>query len=111
MISETKLRVPVSQADHSIGQQSAPIVLLEYGDCECPFCGRAYQVVNRLIRDLKGDVRYVFRNFPLAEIHPHAMNAARAVEAAALQGKFWQMHDMLFENQDNLDDESLITYA
>lgn len=105
------LRVPVSNADHSQGPKNAPLVLVEYGDYECPHCGRAYPIVKQLQQTLGNELLFVFRNFPLAEIHPHAMNAARAAEAAGLQGPFWEMHDLLFENQDRLDDQSLQAYA
>jgi protein-disulfide isomerase len=106
-----KLRVPVSNADHSQGPKNAPLMLVEYGDYECPHCGRAYPIVKQLQQTLSDKLLFVFRNFPLAEIHPHAMNAARAAEAAGLQGQFWEMHDLLFENQDRLDDQSLQAYA
>lgn len=108
---QVKLRVPVSKADHAQGPADAPLVLVEYGDYECPFCGQAYYVVQRTQRAFGNDLRFVFRNFPLTQIHPHAMNAARAAEAAALQDRFWEMHDTLYENQENLDDESLLAYA
>lgn len=108
---QAKLRVPVSRGDHSQGAEDAPLVLVEYGDYECPYCGQAYPIV-KSIQDVLGDeLRFVFRNFPLTQIHPHAMNAARAAEAADLQQRFWEMHDMLYENQDNLNDESLLAYA
>ncbi len=111
MNSTPRLRIPVSDEDHSIGPKNAPLELVEYGDYECPFCRRARGVTQQLTEELGDDLLYVFRNFPLAEIHPHAMNAAKAAEAAGLQGQFWEMHDMLFENQENLDDESLLSYA
>ena len=106
-----RLRVPVSDADQSQGPKNAPLVLVEYGDYECPHCGRAYPIVKQVQESLGEDLRFVFRNFPLAEIHPHAMNAARAAEAAGLQRKFWEMHDLLFENQDRLDDHGLLANA
>lgn len=108
---QVRLRVPVSNADHAQGPEDAPLVLVEYGDYECPHCGSAHPVVKHVQRALADELRFVFRNFPLATVHPHAMNAARAAEAAALQERFWQMHDTLFENQDALDDESLLAYA
>ena len=101
----------VSNLDHVDGPADAPLVLVEYGDYECPHCGAAHPLVKRLQQALAPDLRFVFRNFPLPEIHPHAMHAAAAAEAAALQGKFWQMHDTLLERQDRLDDRSLALYA
>jgi protein-disulfide isomerase len=106
-----RLRVPVSEADHVQGPANAPLELIEYGDYECPFCRQAYDVVQRTQRAFGHDLRFVFRNVPLTQFLPHAMNAARAAEAAALQNRFWEMHDTLYENQENLDDESLLAYA
>jgi protein-disulfide isomerase len=106
-----RLRVPVSDADHVQGPANAPLVLVEYGDYECPHCGAAHPIVKQAQKTLKNELRFVFRNFPLAEIHPHATAAAAAAEAAGLQGKFWPMHDLIFENQQRLDDESLVEYA
>jgi protein-disulfide isomerase len=106
-----RLRLPVSNADHVQGPANAPLVLVEYGDYECPHCGKAHPIVKQVQKTLGEDLRFVFRNFPLAEIHPHAMKAACAAEAAGLQGRFWEMHDLLFENQDRLDDDSLVAYA
>jgi protein-disulfide isomerase len=111
MISGVRLRTPVSRDDHTRGPEGAPLVLLEYGDYECPFCGRAYLVVKRLEAAFKNDLRFAFRNYPLPHKHPNAENAARAAEAAAQQGKFWEMYDLLFENQDNLTMEFLEEYA
>jgi len=108
---QVKLRVPVSRSDHAQGPRDAPLTLVEYGDYECPYCGQAYQIVKAIQEALGDDLRFVFRNFPLAQIHPNAMNAACAAEAAALQGKFWDMHDALYENQDSLDPQSLLAYA
>jgi len=89
----------------------APAKLLEYGDYECPFCGRAHLVVKELQRLLGEQMCFAFRNFPLTNVHPHAELAAAAAEAAAAQGKFWQMHDTLYENQDALEDEDIAEYA
>ena len=111
MNSAAKLRVPVSTADHSQGSADAPLVLVEYGDYECPFCKEAHSVTQRLQKTLDKDLRFVFRNFPLTTAHPHALTAAKAAEAAGLQGKFWEMHDLLYENQTRLDAESLLEYA
>jgi protein-disulfide isomerase len=106
-----RLTPPVSEHDHSAGPGDAPVTLVEYGDYECPYCGMAYPIANAAQRALGSRLRFVFRNFPLAEIHPHARHAAQAAEAAAAQGKFWEMHDMLFEHQHALEDEDLIGYA
>src|SRR5689334_3482382 len=111
MISEVKLRVPVTDADHVQGPKDAPLELVEYGDYECPYCGQAHYIVKQLQQALQDELRFVFRNFPLSQIHPDAVSAARAAEAAALQGKFWEMQDILYENQDNLDSESVLQYA
>lgn len=106
-----ELTVPVGASDHVQGPDGAPVTLVEYGDYECPHCGRAYPIVKRVQAKMGDKLRFVFRNFPLTQAHPHALHAAEAAEIAATQGKFWEMHDMLFENQNALDDESLIAYA
>jgi len=108
---QVRLRVPVSRNDHVQGPDDAPLALVEYGDYECPYCGQAYGVVKAVQQALNDDLQFVFRNFPLTQVHPNAMNAARAAEAAALQDKFWEMHDTLYENQENLDPQSLLAYA
>ena len=105
------LVVPVGEDDHSQGSANAPVTLVEYGDFECPHCGRAYPIVQAVQRRLGKRLRFVFRHFPLAEIHVHAQHAAEAAEAAAAQGTFWGMHDRLFERQFALEDEQLIEYA
>ena len=110
-MSEGQLTPPVSERDHIAGPDSAPVTLVEYGDYECPFCGAAYPIVKTVQRTLGEDLRFVFRNFPLAEAHPHARKAAQAAEAAGAQGKFWEMHDLLYENQQALELEDLIGYA
>lgn len=107
----SKLTPHVGPADHVVGPPDAPVTLVEYGDFECPYCGRAHFVLREVMRRLDGDVRFVFRHFPLAELHPHALMAAEAAEAAGAQGKFWPMHDMLFENQDALELADLLGYA
>jgi Na+/H+ antiporter NhaA len=96
--------------DHIRGAVDAPVTLVEYGDFECPFCGRAEPVVRELLRDF-GDVRYVWRHLPLNDVHTHAQIAAEAAEAAADQGAFWEMHDLLLGNQDALEPNDLIAYA
>jgi protein-disulfide isomerase len=111
-----KLTIPVNiGSDHirgSVNNDNVPITLVEYGDYECPYTGMAYPIVRELIREFGNDkIRFVFRNFPLNDIHPHAQHAAEAAEAAAAQDKFWQMHDYLFEHQKALDDGHLLEYA
>jgi protein-disulfide isomerase len=105
------LKLAVSAHDHADGPASAPVTLVEYGDFECSHCGQAYPIVKALQERLRGRLRFVFRNFPLTQSHPHALAAAEASEAAAAQGKFWEMHDTLFEHQRRLDDRHLSTYA
>jgi protein-disulfide isomerase len=109
---EPELTLPVSSSrDHIQGPQKAPITLLEYGDYECPYCGQAFTIV-KLVQNLLGNnLRFVFRNFPLTQIHPHAQHAAEAAECAGAQNKFWEMHDILYENQQALEDENLLEYA
>jgi len=110
-MSDGILSPPVSERDHTSGPASAPVTLVEYGDYECPYCGQAYPIVKAAQRKLGKRLRFVFRNFPLSEAHPHARHAAEAAEAAADQGKFWEMHDALFENQNALEDDQLVTTA
>jgi protein-disulfide isomerase len=107
----TKLALPVTERDHIQGPPTAPVTVLEYGDYECPYCGEAYGVVKQLQSEFGDEVRFVFRNFPISESHPHAEEAAEAAEAASEQGKFWEMHDTLYENQAALDDQHLKAYA
>jgi protein-disulfide isomerase len=110
--SETsgQLVPPVSARDHIQGQPNAPITLVEFGDFECPACGAAYPAVKEVQQQLGDRLRFVFRNYPL-EQHPHAEHAAEAAEAAGAQGKFWLMHDYLFEHQDALSDRELVDDA
>ncbi len=105
------LALSVSTQDHSMGREDAPVTLIEYGDYECPYCGEAERAL-QLVRERAGsNLRFVFRNFPLVESHPHAMQAAEAAESAGQQGKFWEMHDMLYRNQRKLRQEDLSRYA
>jgi len=105
------LTAPVNQSDHIQGPESATVTVVEYGDFECPVCGEAYHAVKILLKHFGSRVRFVFRHFPLREIHPHAELAAEAAEAAGAQHKFWNMHDLLFENQSHLKTKSLRQYA
>jgi protein-disulfide isomerase len=107
----TKLTVPVADRDHIQGNASAPLTLVEYGDYECPYCGAAYPIVKEVQARMGDQLRFVFRNFALTQVHPHAKVAAEAAEAAGSQGKFWEMHDMLYEHQDALDPVHLYRYA
>ena len=106
-----RLRKAVDDNDHSIGPQDAPITLVEYGDFECPHCGRAYPILKEIQKRLGNQLRFVFRNFPISQSHPHAEHAAEAAEAAAAHQRFWEMHDILFENQSALEDSDLVEYA
>jgi len=105
------LVLPVGPRDHAQGPAAAPVTLVEYGDFECPHCGRAYPIVKSVQKRLGERLRFVFRNFPLTEVHPHAASAAEAAEAAGGQGRFWEMHDALFRHQDALEPADLIAYA
>ena len=107
----TQLIPAVNSNDHIYGNPSAALELVEYGDYECPYCGRAYPIMKSIQQELGPDLKFVFRNFPLSKIHPHAFSAAVATEAAALQEKFWEMHDIIFENQKTLDAESIFLFA
>jgi protein-disulfide isomerase len=107
-----KLAVPVNEErDHIRGPRETPVTMVEYGDYECQFCGQAYYVVKELEQRVGNLMRFVFRNFPITTVHPHAERAAEAAEAAGAQGKFWETHDILFENQQALKDEDLVEYA
>ena len=106
------LTMPVTEdRDHIQGPADAPVTLVEYGDYECPYCGAAYPIVKEVQARMGERLRFVFRNFPITTSHPHAEQAAEAAEAAAAQGSFWRMHDVLYENQKRLGDEDLRTYA
>lgn len=107
----TKLILPVESRDHIQGAMTAPLILLEYGDYQCPYCGAAYPVVKKLQEKLGSKLCFVFRNFPLTTMHQHAEHSAEAAEAACAQGKFWEMHDRLYENQDALADRDLLEHG
>lgn len=106
-----RLIVPVSERDHVLGPAGARVTLVEYGDYTCSACGEVYPLIKTVRRRLGAQVRIVFRNFPLSESSPHARLAAYAAEAAAPQGRFWQMHDLLFEHRGALEPDDLIGYA
>jgi protein-disulfide isomerase len=105
------LTLPDPKRDHISGSADGSIKLLEYGDYECPFCAEAQTIVKAIQRRLGNDLCFAFRHFPLTNIHPHAEHAAEAAESAAAQGNFWGMHNILFANQEALEDENLATYA
>ena len=107
----SQLRVPVGPADHVQGSARAPVTVVEYGDFECPYCGAAYLVLKEVQRKMGDELRFVFRNFPLTQVHPHALPAAEAAESAGAQGQFWPMHDMLYEHQTALELAHLRAYA
>jgi protein-disulfide isomerase len=96
------LRVPVTKTDHIQGNENAPVTLVEYGDYECPHCGHAHGIIKKLQRHFGDRLRFVYRNFPLTQIHPMAEPAAEAAEFAAAHQKFWEMHDAIYADQDDL---------
>jgi diadenylate cyclase len=102
---------PVGTTDHARGPMDAPVTLVKYGDYECPYCGEAHPVLKELQERVGEQVRFVFRHFPLDTVHSRARRAAQAAEAAASQGRFWEMHDLLYERQDDLGEEDLMRYA
>jgi protein-disulfide isomerase len=109
---EAMLAVPVTDGrDHIQGPPEAPVTLVEYGDYQCPYCGAAYPIIKQVQEEMGADLRFAFRNFPIVTAHPQAETAAEAAEAAAAQGKFWEMHDLLYENQKRLADDDLRGYA
>jgi len=97
-----KLKVPVTASDHSLGEEEAPAVLVEYGDYQCPHCAHAQPVIHALIKHFGERLRFIFRHFPLSQIHPEAEPAAETAEFAAAQNRFWEMHDAIFKNQQSL---------
>lgn len=106
-----KLHPPVSNKDQQEGNPDAGITLVEYGDYQCPHCGHAHPLIKKLVAEKGKEFLFVFRNFPLQQSHPLAFMAAIAAEAAGKQGKFWPMHDMIFENQDKLSGEIFVDFA
>jgi len=109
--ANSTLLLPIRPTDHVIGPENAKYTLVEYGDYECPNCGRLYLILRDLQKDFGDRLRIVYRHYPLSGIHPHAQQAAEAAEAAAAQGKFWEMHALLFEHQNALDTHDMIRYA
>jgi protein-disulfide isomerase len=105
------LAIPVSAVDHALGTEHSPVTVVEYGDFECPTCKQAAPAVKLMLERFGSRTRFVFRHFPVEAAHPHAMHAAQAAEAAGGQGKFWQMHDLLFDNQRHLKIANLREYA
>ncbi|WP_223649097.1 DsbA family protein [Hymenobacter psoromatis] len=105
------LQPAIGDQDHRQGPAKAPLQLVEYGDYQCSYCGQAYPAVRAAQQALGNKLEFVFRNFPLTEVHPHAQQAALAAEAAAKQHKFWEMHDALYEHQNQLDEQHLIGFA
>jgi protein-disulfide isomerase len=109
---EAVLTMPVSEdRDHIQGPAGAAVTLVQYGDYECPYCGAAYPIIKEVQARMGDRLRFVFRNFPITTSHPHAEQAAEAAEAAAAQGRFWEMHDHLYENQQHLRTDDLRSYA
>lgn len=111
MKQKKELAVPVTDRDHSQGSDTAAVTLVQYGDYECPYTRQSTTVVRAIQQQLGNQLRFVFRNFPLVEIHPHALHAALAAEAAVAQGKFWEMHDYIFHHQHTLEDTDLTRFA
>lgn len=105
------LKMPVTDRDHVRGNPRAPVTLVEYGDYECPHCGRAHPITQQLLATFDQKLKFVYRHFPLKNIHPHAELAAESAEAAGAQDNFWEMHDWLFENQLYLSSESILGAA
>jgi len=105
------LKLAVSNTDHAQGNLNADLVIVEYGDYQCPYCGAAYPVLKELMSQFGSQIKFVFRNFPLSEMHQYARTAALAAEAAGLQGKFWEMHDAIYENQRDLNEKFLMKLA
>ena len=102
---------PVSSEDHSLGREDVAHDLIIYGDYQCPFTRVEYRIAKQYRKRFEDKLRFTFRHFPLTNLHPHALASAEAVEAAALQGKFWEMSDVLFDNQDRLDHLGLLDHA
>lgn len=106
-----KLRPPVNENDHIQGSVHAPVELVEYGDYQCPHCGRAYPIIKRIQTEMGDTLKFIFRNFPLSQSHPQALAAAAAAEAAGRQNAYWEMHDLIFENQSRLESLPFVSFA
>jgi protein-disulfide isomerase len=111
MSERAELSVPVGPNDHSSGPLDAKLTVVEYGDYQCPYCGQAFPIVEKLRTTFADSMRFIFRNLPLADVHPHAEAAAEVAEAVALQGKFWEIHDALYQNQKDLSNAALRRYV
>ena len=111
MTQRTRLVIPVNERDHRQGPDTAAVTLVQYGDYECPYTRQSTWVVQAMQQELGEQLRFIYRNFPLTEIHPHALHAALAAEAADVQGKFWEMHDYIFHHQHTLADADLEHFA
>jgi protein-disulfide isomerase len=111
LLHAPRLTVPVSERDHLKGSPTASVTLVEYGDYQCPYCGAAHPIVKEVQRLMGDDLLFAFRHFPLTQVHPYAGIAAEAAEAAGAQGRFWEMHDELFEHQDRLAPPDLLGHA
>jgi len=111
MPESPRLALPVGARDHSRGPENAPVTLVEYGDFECPHCGAAYPVVAEVQQRFGDQLRFVFRHFPLTNVHPQAQAAAEASEWAAAQGKFWELHDRIYQTQKDLSESHLARLA
>jgi protein-disulfide isomerase len=111
MAQRTHLAVPVSERDHIQGPDTATVTLVQYGDYECPYTRRSTWGVQAIQQQLGDQLRFVYRNFPLTEIHPHALHTAFAAEAADAQGKFWELHNYIFHHQHTLEDADLEQFA
>ena len=106
-----RLAVPVTERDHVLGPKTAPVTLVEYGDFQCPYCAAAHVIVQKVREVMRDQLCFVFRHFPLTQLHPHAETAAEASEAAGAQGQFWEMHDLLYENQPNIAPPNVLIFA
>lgn len=111
LLDAPRLNTPIGPEDHAVGPRTARVTLVEYGDYECPYCGMAHPVVRHVLGLLEDELLFAFRHFPLAQIHAHALDAAIAAEAAGAQGRFWEMHDLLYTHQDHLAPRDLLVLA